>query len=412
MSEFDPTVRGSPPESAHAQQLTRGFPYLTFSAPLEREFRAAYQHKVLRQLRINLWLAVIFVIAFSLLSQTLLQDSDTRTITLLQVFALAPLLVGALVMVYVPQCYRLYPRAAQIGGPLFGIAVAALEVMAWRQGVSLVATVVIATIFTYLMMGLLFYAAMRSALIILAAYIWMAATAGLPGAELASNIIVLMFANLIGGTVCYTLERANRTNYLESCLLIEVASRDGLTGINNRRTFDEHMNKIWQQALRDRASLALMLLDIDHFKAYNDYYGHQAGDECLKQVAWTLMRCARRPLDVTARYGGEEFAVVLYDARRGHVEEVARQIQTAIEALNVPHAASPSIKRVTVSIGAACVDPAPERSHFGFIQLADEALYEAKGRGRNCLVIMDKEYDELSTGSFRKKGRARAAAAS
>ena len=410
MSEFDPTARGSPPESAQAQQLKRGFPYLSFSEPLEREFRAAYRRQLLRQLRINLWLAVVFVLAFSFLSQTLLRGSDTLMITLLQGLVLAPLLVGALVMVYVPQWYRFYSTAAQVGAPIFGVAVAALEIMAWRQGVSLVATVVIATIFTYLMMGLLFYAAMRSALVILVAYVWLASNAGLPGPELASNIIVLVFANLMGGTVCYMLERANRTNYLESCLLIEVASRDGLTGINNRRAFDEHMDKIWQQAIRDRASLALMLLDIDHFKAYNDYYGHQAGDECLKQVAWTLMRCARRPLDVTARYGGEEFAIVLYDARRGHAEEVARQIQTAIEALNVPHAASPAVKRVTVSIGAACVEPAPNRSHFGFIQLADEALYEAKGRGRNCLVIMDKEYDELSTGSFRKKERARAAA--
>jgi diguanylate cyclase (GGDEF)-like protein len=115
------------------------------------------------------------------------------------------------------------------------------------------------------------------------------------------------------------------------------------------------------------------------------------------------MRSARRPLDVTARYGGEEFAIVLYDARREHIEEVARLIQTGIEALNIEHQASPSSrKRLTVSIGAACVEPAAGRSHFGFIQLADEALYEAKERGRDRVVIKDKEYAQLSTGSFRK----------
>jgi diguanylate cyclase (GGDEF)-like protein len=402
-------VRGAPPESAYSQQLKRGFSHLKFTEPLEQEFRDAYRTQVLRQLRINLWLAVAFVIAFSVLSHTLVPPDGTRTITLIQMFVFAPLLLVALAIVHSPQYHRVYSRAAQVGAVIFGVAVAGLEIVAWRQGASVISTVVIATIYTYLMMGLLFYAAVRSAAVILAAYVVLACYVGVPGTELASNAIMLVFANLIGGMVCYTLERANRTNHLESRLLVEVASRDGLTGINNRRAFDEHMDKIWQQAIRDRASMALMLLDIDHFKAYNDYYGHQAGDECLKQVAWTLMRSARRPLDITARYGGEEFAIVLYDARRGHVEELANRIQGAIESLCVPHAASPAGKRVTVSIGAACVEPTAQRSHFGFIQLADEALYEAKGRGRNCVVIMDKEYDELSTGSFRKNDRARAA---
>ena len=116
-----------------------------------------------------------------------------------------------------------------------------------------------------------------------------------------------------------------------------------------------------------------------------------------------MSRSARRPLDITARYGGEEFAIVLYDARRDHAEEAARRIRTGIEALAIEHAASPAAaKRLTVSVGAACIEPAPGRSCFGFIQLADEALYAAKERGRDCIVIMDKEYEQLSTGSFRK----------
>jgi diguanylate cyclase (GGDEF)-like protein len=154
--------------------------------------------------------------------------------------------------------------------------------------------------------------------------------------------------------------------------------------------------------------VALLLIDIDHFKAYNDFCGHQAGDECLRRVARSLTRTARRPLDATARYGGEEFAIVLFDVRRDYVEDVARRIQAGIESLAIGHPASPQGERLTVSIGAACVQPASGRSHFGFIQLADEALYAAKESGRNCVVIMDKEYDQLSTGSFRKsagKGR-------
>lgn len=395
-------AHGAPPESVYAKQLDEGFRYLRFDEPLEGAFRASYREQVRRQLRVNLWLAIVFVVGFSLLTQTLVEAAGDVTINLIRILVFAPLLIGALAIVHSPQYPRVYSRAAQIGAPMFGVAVVVLELLASRQGASLISTVVIAIIYTYLMLGMLFYAALRSALIILASYIVLAFSMNVPGSEIASNAAMLVFANLIGAAVCYTLESANRTNYLEAQLLIEVASRDGLTGINNRRAFDEHLSTVWNQAIRDRMSLALLLIDIDHFKAYNDYYGHQAGDECLKQVAWSLVRCARRPLDITARYGGEEFAVVLYDARRGHVEEVAAQIQSAIESLSIPHAASQASKRVTVSIGAACIEPVHGRSQYGFIQLADEALYEAKGRGRNCVVIMDKEYEQLSTGSFRK----------
>jgi len=217
---------------------------------------------------------------------------------------------------------------------------------------------------------------------------------------------VLFGANVVGATVCYALEKVHRTNYLEARLLTEMACRDGLTGIYNRRMLDEHLDKVWQQGGRERVFVALLLVDIDYFKAYNDYYGHQAGDECLKHVAHTLNQCARRPLDFTARYGGEEFAIVLYDARREYVDELMRQIQTNMEGLALKHPASPICKQLTVSIGAAWVLPTPERTHFGFIQLADEALYEAKGAGRNRAVLMDKEYEELSTGTFRSRGAA------
>jgi diguanylate cyclase (GGDEF)-like protein len=290
----------------------------------------------------------------------------------------------------------------QIGAPAFGIGVTVLAVIAASHGVSLIATVVLVSIYIYFMLGMTFYAALGSALLVFASYFIGAAAVGLPASVQVIDGGVLIFTNVIGAMVCYTLERATRTNYLEERLLIETASRDGLTGIHNRRLFDEHVDRIWPQATRDTASLGLLLVDIDHFKAYNDYYGHQAGDECLRQVAWCLSRCARRPLDITASYGGEEFAIVLYEADRGHVEAAARRIQMEIESLAIVHAASPAAsKRLTVSIGAACIVPKPGRTQYGLIQLADEALYDAKERGRNCVVIMDKEYEQLSTGAFR-----------
>jgi diguanylate cyclase (GGDEF)-like protein len=393
----------APPPSAHAVQLQRGFPRLTFAAPLEAEFREVHLAEILPQVRRNLWLAIAFVVAFSVLTHLVLDAPVNRLLDLIRIAVFTPILLIGVAVVYSRLYRRLYPLVCQIGAPTFGIGVTVLAVIAASHGVSLIATVVLVSIYIFFMLGMTFYAALGSSLLVFASYFISAAAVGLPASVQVIDGGVLIFTNVIGAMVCYTLERATRMNYLEERLLIETASRDGLTGIHNRRLFDEHVDRIWPQATRDRVSLGLLLIDIDHFKAYNDYYGHQAGDECLRQVAWCLSRCARRPLDITARYGGEEFVIVLYEADRSHVEEAARRIQAEIEALAIVHAASPaSSKRLTVSIGAASIVPRAERTNYGFIQLADEALYDAKERGRNCVVIMDKEYEQLHTGEFRK----------
>ena len=160
-------------------------------------------------------------------------------------------------------------------------------------------------------------------------------------------------------------------------MLAEMAARDGLTGIYNRRRFDEHMETVWQQAQRDGVTLALLLVDIDFFKRFNDKNGHQAGDECLRMVATALARAARRPLDFVARYGGEEFAVILYDPSRQYLQEIANRIHTNVASLGIEHGDSSVAPAVTVSAGIAYVAPTLERSTQGFVQLADEALYQA-----------------------------------
>jgi diguanylate cyclase (GGDEF)-like protein len=394
---------GAPPESLHAQQLKRGFPRLTFMAPLEAEFREAHRAETMPQIRRNLWLAIVFVIGFSALTHLVLQAEVNRLLDTIRFATFAPILALGLAIAHSRRYQHLYPLVCMLGAPAFGIGVVVLAVIAATEGVNLIASVVLVTIYIYFMLGMSFYAALCAALAVLASYCIAAQAAGLPVAVQVMDIGVLVFANVIGAMVCYSLERATRTNFLEERLLIEAANRDGLTGIHNRRLFDEHLDRCWSQAIREQVPLGLLLVDIDHFKAYNDHYGHQAGDECLRQVAACLSRCARRPLDITARYGGEEFAIVLYDARRDHVEEAARRIQAGIAALALEHAAAPTFdKRVTVSIGAACIAPRVDRSHFGFVQLADEALYDAKERGRDCVVIKDKEYEQLRTGAFRQ----------
>jgi diguanylate cyclase (GGDEF)-like protein len=402
------TSAEAPPESPYALQLRRGFPRLNFELSLEAEFRRVYRAESLPQIRRNLWLAVAFVIGLSAVTHVVLSADVNRLMDLIRLATLAPILLFAIVLVHSRLYDRLYPLASLIAAPAFGAGIVVLAVIAAMHGVNLIATVVLTTIYIYFLLGMQFYAAFGAAITVLASYVVAAMIAGAPGPAVWVDVAMLAGANIVGAMVCYTLEHAKRTSFLEERLLTETANRDGLTGIYNRRMFDEHLARIWPQAIRDAAPLGLLLIDVDHFKAYNDHYGHQAGDERLKSVAWSLNRVARRPFDIAARYGGEEFAIVLYDARRDHIEEAAKRIQADVEALAIQHLASSSpLKRLTVSIGAACVAPAGGRSSSGFIQLADEALYAAKERGRNCVVVMDKEYSRLTTGAFRSGAAAR-----
>ena len=200
----------------------------------------------------------------------------------------------------------------------------------------------------------------------------------------------------------YNMERMRRTAWLEARLLDEVAQRDGLTGIYNRRRFDEHLGHVWQLAVRENRPIALLFADIDHFKAYNDRYGHQAGDEAMKAVANVLTQFARRPMDLVARYGGEEFAVVLYDTTQAHASDVAERLLEDVRRLGIPHQDSSAAPVLTISVGVACVQPVARRSSAGLLQLADQALYAAKDGGRNRCQLLQEEYEHMKTGYFRR----------
>ncbi|HYM35192.1 MAG TPA: diguanylate cyclase [Steroidobacteraceae bacterium] len=302
---------------------------------------------------------------------------------------------------YTSLYQRFYPIAAQIVAPLNAACFIAMDVMMRPQGYSLSTWLVLVILGSYFMYGMLLHQGIRSALTILCVYAVMGMAAGLNSPQWRMDLAAITFAATFAGYVYYSLHRAVRANWLNNRQMSDHLNRDALTGIHNRRMFDEQIERLWQQAMRERASLGLLIVDIDHFKSYNDSLGHQAGDQCLANIAFVLAKGARRPLDVAARYGGEEFAVLLYRADRQSMEELAEQLRSQVAAAGWMHPASPVNPFVTVSIGGACVTPREGRSAFGFIQLADEALYAAKERGRNRSVIMDQEYDSLRTGVFR-----------
>jgi diguanylate cyclase (GGDEF)-like protein/PAS domain S-box-containing protein len=198
-----------------------------------------------------------------------------------------------------------------------------------------------------------------------------------------------------GGLVCIirdvSAQKATEERLLEAgarlaeanAALQDLALRDGLTGVGNRRYFEEALQTAFLVARRERAPLGLLMIDIDHFKAYNDRYGHIAGDACLRRVAGTVAQAVRRPSDIVTRYGGEEFAVVLASTDPQGAMKVGEQVRLAVEELGLEHSGSPD-GVVSVSVGVSSVVPMPsDRDPMPLLRAADEALYCAKARGRN-----------------------------
>lgn len=164
--------------------------------------------------------------------------------------------------------------------------------------------------------------------------------------------------------------------------LARQSATDGLTGITNRRRFDEILQVEWLRASRAHTSVSLLIVDIDHFKRFNDHYGHVAGDECLRRVAQVLQACVRRAGELVARYGGEEFVILLPGAGTPQAEDLAQRCLERIAGEALPHVASPTANHVTFSIGIAQVVPNASRDPTTLVNAADAAMYRAKTAGR------------------------------
>lgn len=169
-----------------------------------------------------------------------------------------------------------------------------------------------------------------------------------------------------------------------------MALLDGLTGVANRRKFDEQLLRDWRQSQREQTSLSLILVDVDHFKRYNDHYGHQAGDAALQAVARVLTSTLRRPHDLLARYGGEEFVGVLPNTGLSEAVELAERMQAGVRALNLEHSGSPEAQVVTISLGVATVVARSDLAPQALVEAADQQLYAAKqaGRARVCAAAL------------------------
>jgi diguanylate cyclase (GGDEF)-like protein len=203
----------------------------------------------------------------------------------------------------------------------------------------------------------------------------------------ANGIAIMIMVTMIGLLATGLGMQIEKRKQAEEALA-RLALLDGLTGLANRRRFDSALESEWERAHRAGSTLALLMIDVDHFKAYNDQYGHPCGDKILTAIAQTIVACALRGGDLTARYGGEEFAVIVPSTPAAHAVEIAERIRTAVADLKVPHIGG-ATGVVTVSIGVAALEPRTPGTNAELLHHADAALYESKSAGRNRWSLFD-----------------------
>lgn len=373
---------------------------LRFSRFVEGEFRRVYAESNYPKTRPILVIGAAAI--FMALIFAVMRDNLSWPTAAFMLGVLLPTLMSALVMSYKEGSHDAYQVLLALTALWIGLVCTSITVRASLHGAPYYFGAEVAWIFlVWLVLGLHFWNAALVAATISTIYAWGMLSWQFPLQEVVFSGLTLLVVNVIGAYCCFQLESAVRQAFLESRMLNDLAERDGLTGLYNRRRYDKDVEKLWRQSRRDQSQLTLLLVDIDHFKGFNDLYGHQAGDDALKRVAEVIAMCAQRPLDFAARFGGEEFALVLYGPAQDFGREIPEMLRKSVEELRIPHAESTTSPWLTVSVGVAIVSPGNERSLAGAIQLADEALYQAKEEGRNRIVVKESRSAHIQTGRFR-----------
>src|SRR5882672_2422268 len=377
------------------------FPY-----PLEQQFRDAHLEHDLPRARFAtaIYLALVLVVtAINMFGAVAPPPGEVLVpIYVLRLGVACPALVLILVATYARPLRRRYQLIAAVAVTVTGLGVMAISALAATSGfpqfqMGDVLVLVYATLF----LGLLFRVVVAVAVSLSVGFVGIGMTLGVPAEDLVFAASVLIATGLMAVLSAGRVERLARTSFVETQLLNDIAERDGLSGLYNRRMFDTLARRLWQQAQRDRQALQVILVDIDHFKRFNDLYGHQAGDDSIRRVASIIARAAKRPFDFCARYGGEEFALVLYAPSGAEPSALPEQIRRDIMAQALPHAGSDTAQVITVSVGSAIAEAGTKRSLAGLIQTADEALYRAKQMGRNRTLHIDASMSDTPTGAFK-----------
>jgi diguanylate cyclase (GGDEF)-like protein len=380
-----------PEASSIRLQRQQGFRWLNFSPELEAAYRQAtkpvtdHQSNVALFCGLVIWLAFIGMDLARLHGRAAELFSSPVLLTLLQVrFTVLLALLGCLLALIEkpPRFKRPWVVAGMIylvtlGGTIANVTHVSLGTPNENSVLILLMVVI------FLPLGLRLKEASALALLCLVSVLLV----GLPNTaeanrdQLYYRVFSMLVAAVIGGMGAYLREYAQREQFLLRAELEWLARRDALTGLLNRRAFNEHLALALSVARREQQTVALLMVDADHFKLYNDAYGHVAGDHALQQLAQVLQSFCRRPLDHAARTGGEEMALVLYGVNATHAQALCEQLLQRVQTLALEHSASPTAPHVTVSVGCALSEPQEEASHL--YKRADALLYQAKRQGRN-----------------------------
>jgi diguanylate cyclase (GGDEF)-like protein len=394
------------PNSPYAAELQRGGGSRAFSPEIEAEYVRSHLRDNRSLIRAAAALAALTTSA-RVVDRLLLDQVEASSLLFMSfVLAMSASLAG---VAFSSAFERFYLRVALFVVPLRNLIAAVGIVQTAAQGqLEALMVVPLLVLGPFYFTGLRFRAASWTVVVTAAALVTAAVVFGLATPIALRALGFLTMIATACAIAARNVEQSSRKSFLESHLIEELAHHDTLTGLKNRRVFDEQLDRLWDRGIEEHRDLAILMVDIDHFKAYNDWAGHQAGDQTLRRVAQTLQGFVRRPLDVLARYGGEEFAVVAYDIDSSEAEMLAEQMRVAVGALAIKHDGTTAGGSVTISIGVAVVQPSAERRARGALQLADQALYEAKVSGRNRVEALgDVAHRLLVTGVFAKYALAR-----
>jgi diguanylate cyclase (GGDEF)-like protein len=386
MINIDPELLSNAGPSPFRSAFEKGYRALRFDGPLEAEFQAFYTEGHLVRVRLAAYLVIVLFTAFIGIDLATLPAQVAFWTTKIRVGLIIPMFV-VLYVSYRPSMRGLVGRAVYAACLVAGVGTVAVIGTGLRLGTQIpYEGILLVALFIYLIACLQWRRALFANLATMFAFVAMEQLYQTDPQARLYQIIFMCAANAVGAYGGYFLEHSARTMFLINNLLNELAELDGLTGLSNRRTLNIHLDRIWKQAIRDKQDVAIAMIDVDHFKKYNDRYGHAQGDAALRAVADVIAHHARRPLDITARYGGEEFAVVWYHPSAGELARMAEVMTKAVQALGMPHADS-EFGKLTISVGVALLMPDAGQTSAELLRGADEALYEAKRQGRNRVVV-------------------------
>jgi len=375
------------PESPYAIQLREGFRDLRFVRALEREFRDEFAVNHRTRLRAGFTVACVLYILFMLVRLKAEVPPVQEWGLILRAIVIGSMLLTLLAS-YVERLRGVLPVFAVLSYATFAIGVTAIEVLSRRYKVEMrYEGLILVSFHLYVFSGLLFRPALLAGGCIVLTYLIGGLFGGLASKAWGYQLFFIAITHVIGVVALYSIESLERDSFLRRGLFGTLATQDGLTGLFNRMAFFQQLERNLRHAARERACIGVMLLDVDHFKKFNDRYGHVEGDLCLRAIAGALRNEFRRPMDLVARYGGEEFVGFWNDIQPQSLRSLADQVRAAVQALRIAHRDAPS-GRVTASIGAVALVPVEGESLTDLVQRADEALYEAKEKGRNRVVTL------------------------